>query len=514
MTEKRGGVYCRISLKDPNIPKVEQQEAMCRKLAEAHGVEVVAVYVDDGVGASELTKGKKKRDDWIRLLDDVQAGNLDVILAQAEDRFSRQPMEKEFLDDLCAGRGVTYLTQQDGTTDPAQASGRLGSGIKALVARYYVASAAEKHRSSNAASAMRGEPQRGGVRPFGYGVQTGTRQVKRDQQVVTVPIWDKNQICSSEAKLLREAFADLISGARTLSRIRTEWNNAGVLTTRGGLWDIAKVEALLRRPRNAGIVVYQGKALADVSPAWEPIVTEDTYRAAMAILDNPKRRLSKVHEAKHLCSSLARCGACGSPLRSTSNARARTYRCAVHEGVKAPDASGQHVSISTHVLDEVVRDAVVSAVLFAPTDATPDPDSKALAALHVELGEVRKAEARLLELVEAEVFSVAEVAAKRATLREQAEEAERRMAEIAHRNARAALLVDAQRSLWSGTKASLPEAVEAKQQIRAKFDGLPLDQQRALIKGMLVVTVMRGRGPERVKVRHLVATSLNEEDAA
>ena len=66
---------------------------MCRALASEHGHQVVAVYVDDGISASTF----KSRPGWAHLLADLEAGKTDVLVAQSEDRFTRQPMEKETL---------------------------------------------------------------------------------------------------------------------------------------------------------------------------------------------------------------------------------------------------------------------------------------------------------------------------------------------------------------------------------------------------------------------------------
>lgn len=493
---KRAGLYCRISLKDPNIPKVEQQEDICRGMAKANGMEVVALYVDDGIGASHFSD--KDRHEWIRMLDDIKTGAVDVILAQAEDRFSREPLEKAVLDDLCAQNGVTYLTHADGPTDPSKASGKLGSGIKALVARHYVDTSSEKHRDSNRAAAYRGEPARGGDRPFGWEA-------------------DKCAINPAEADVIGRAFKDLISGERTISRIRTDLNNADVLTSRGGGWDTIKVEAMLRRPRNAGIVVYQGKPIfnEDGSPVqaqWEAIVTEDDYAAAMAILDSPKRRATRVYEPKYLCSSIATCGACGGRLRSTSNARATTYRCASHVGVRPEKVTGKHVSISTHILDAAVTDAVVSAIMFAPSDAVPDADTKTLNELHLRQAKVMRTKARLSALLDDDDFDPADFKAKSMALDLELRNIESAIAEIASRNARAALLVDVQQSLWAGGHPSFEKAAEAKQQIRAKFDTLDLARKKALVRGLMTVEVTNGRGQDRVNITHLVA-DLNSLDS-
>ena len=48
------------------------------------------------------------------MLVDAQAGELEVLLAQSEDRFTRQPAEKETLMLTCVASGITWLTVNEG----------------------------------------------------------------------------------------------------------------------------------------------------------------------------------------------------------------------------------------------------------------------------------------------------------------------------------------------------------------------------------------------------------------
>ena len=125
-THRRGALYLRMS-KSKGEVKIEQQEAQGRALASAHDIEVTEIYVDDGVSAYVFAD----RPGWAQMMADVQAGRLDVLIAQAEDRFTRQPMEKETLAALCAGSGVTWLTVNDGALDPATADGAFFSTLRA-----------------------------------------------------------------------------------------------------------------------------------------------------------------------------------------------------------------------------------------------------------------------------------------------------------------------------------------------------------------------------------------------
>ena len=189
------------------------------------------------------------------------------------------------------------------------------------------------------------------------------------------------------------------------------------------------------------------------------------------------------------------------------------YRCGVHDGAGHKTPGVRHVSIACEQLDQVVTEAIVSAVLMAPSGAVPDADSEALKALHVRLSEVRQAEGNLLDLVESEEVLRREGGHEGTKLREQAARIESKMAEIAGRNARAALTFEAHAALWSGDKAgSFTDAAKVKQTIRERFAALTLEQRRALARAMVKVVVMPGRGPQRVQIEHLVAIGLNDEE--
>ena len=508
-TKKRGAIYCRISLKDKNIPKVERQEAMCRKLADANDIEITKVYVDDGISASTF----KDRPGWADLLSDAEAGKFDVLLAQSEDRFTRQVMEKENLQLACAASGVTWLTANDGRTDPATADGEFFSTLRAGLARMEARRKGERQRQAAEARRLNGEPPTGGdKRPFGYEE-------------------DKITVRESEAELIRQAYAGVINGTLTPTKIARIWSKVEkVPTSRGGTWTTAAVAALLHRPRNAGIVTYTPETVVNgkkrkgetvrvldgegnpVKAQWTPIVSEDTFLAATKILDSRDGKLERAHEPKWLCSGLVTCASCDSPLSSNTNARGVKYRCRVHNG-EAPrrTPTGKHVEIVGSILDEAVSAAAVKAVLYAPTSKVSDADTERIGELRRRLADVRRAEANLLELVESGAFRAAEIAAKKRAYVEEAEQIEEQIASIHASNAKSALLADVQGLLSRQT--SLEDAAQAQKEIRARFDAMDLEQRRALVAGMLNVEVTAGgRGADRVNVTHKVATSLNEPE--
>ncbi|WP_201466004.1 hypothetical protein [Janibacter melonis] len=84
------------------------------------------------------------------------------------------------------------------------------------------------------------------------------------------------------------------------------------------------------------------------------------------------------------------------------------------------------------------------------------------------------------------------------------------LAARAQSDARAAMLIDAREGLFRGGRASFTDAAKAKQALRERFDLLPLEQRRTLIRSTVRVEVSPGRSPDRISIVHMAVPSLNE----
>ena len=83
----RTGLYLRIS-SDPSGREtgVTRQRTECLALAERLGLDVVETYTDNDTSAYS----RKPREHFERLMTDVRAGHVDVILVWAADRLYRR----------------------------------------------------------------------------------------------------------------------------------------------------------------------------------------------------------------------------------------------------------------------------------------------------------------------------------------------------------------------------------------------------------------------------------------
>jgi len=131
---------------------------------------------------------------------------------------------------------------------------------------------------------------------------------------------------------VRRAF-DAFLGEPSLSirRIREDLNSAGHFTARGSEFSVDAVRYLLANPLYCGYIKHyaSGELYPVQGEAFPPIVGEQTWRAAVAKLeDNVRRSARQGNQPKYLLSTIGLCGKCGATLVSGTNSRKQpTYRC-------------------------------------------------------------------------------------------------------------------------------------------------------------------------------------------
>jgi hypothetical protein len=254
-------------------------------------------------------------------------------------------------------RVATVSGDLDLTTD----GGRLVGRILASVARGEVERKSARQARAGRQAAESGAPPK--RRAFGY----------REGGMEVDPV---------EGPAVHDAFTRLLAGG-SLTGIARSWNEAGYLTVGGKPWTVPAVRALLRNGRYAAIRMY--RRTEEVGPGnWPAIVSEETWRAAVALLDDPARRATLKGQARRwLGASYYACGRCGSPMtigyRRYGNYYRRIYRCRAHLG---------HLTRVADPIDEYVSAVVVArlrrpdlANLFAadaPETASHHDEARAL----------------------------------------------------------------------------------------------------------------------------------------
>lgn len=429
----RALIYCRISQDRAGAGLgVERQAADCRELADRLGWTVVGTYTDNDTSAYT----GRRRKGYEALLDALEAGDATGVLVWHTDRLHRSPVELERYATVCENHGVVTQTVKAGELDLSTPSGRLVARQLGAVARYEVEHNVERIKAARLQAVEAGK-WTGGRRPFGYEADGVT--VRED-----------------EARWVRHAVDEVLAGV-PLSRIARELNAAGLTGTSGSPWTGSSVRRVVQRPRNAGLIVHNGKEAGRAE--WPALVDEDRWRGAVAILADPGRRTNRGAPLRYLGSGRYLCGLCGSSMNSTSNGKQRHYTC----------LPSQHVARAAGPVDELVEAVLIerlrqpdAAALFAP--ATPDTS-----ALHTDAQAVRERLQELARLYAEGTVDARQLAEGTTRLRE-------RLADLEGRIAAAAT-----------DQTLAPFAGRDPAQVWAELD---VDRRRAVLSALATVTLL------------------------
>lgn len=284
------------------------------------------------------------REDWEAMLEEVAAGKYRAVVGWHPDRFTRQPIQLEFLWAACLA-GKAELHTASGGHVTSMLALRIMGAVAAEESDIKSRRIARKH----AALAAAGAPH-GGRRRWGY--EPGMMQTRE-----------------SEAAVIRDVAARLLAG-ETLYSVAKSLNDAGVTTVSGGAWTGPNLRTMLRRPHLSGIRVHNG---AMYEATWPAVLTRETHDRLVVLFDNPERRTNPGTARVYLLSGLARC-TCGEVLRArpkTGRGKVAAYYC----------QTGRHIHRSVSVVDAEVVAAVVArlsrmdaAGVFAPAGTTSDMD--------------------------------------------------------------------------------------------------------------------------------------------
>lgn len=319
----RAVIYTRISDdKSGDAASNQRQEVACAGLAQAKGWDVVDVVHD--VSKSAYTG--KTRPGWQRVLEKVEGGAIDVIVAYHVDRITRSMVDLEHLIELAEKHGITIATAT-GDIDLTNDAGRMIARILAAVARGEVERKGARQKLASDARAAAGAFPKGGRRTFGYTAE--------------------GQLITDEAALIRQGVSDLASGV-PMREIARRWTASGLLPTSGSdVWRPQSVRYVLTNPTYAALRVHRGEV---VGPGeWDAIISTEQHYEARAVVSRPSRKVGGNpggRKAMNLMSGIAECPS-GHPIHSGRSRGKPRYTCA--QGC---------VSLDRGAVDGLVRSAI------------------------------------------------------------------------------------------------------------------------------------------------------------
>lgn len=234
------------------------------------------IALEDGYNDGGYSGGNMDRPGLKRLLADIEAGRVDVVVVYKIDRLSRSLGDFARMVDCFDAHGVTFVsvTQQFNTTT---SMGRLTLNILLSFAQFEREVTGERIRDKIAASKAKGMWM-GGVPPLGYDV--------RERKLI---------VNEREAQLVRDIFARYAehgSASRLTRELEIEGHTTKSWVTQSGHLRAGRVIeqhvlfAMLRNRLYLGEIAHKGQTYLG---QHEAIVTQALWDAVQALVNERKK---------------------------------------------------------------------------------------------------------------------------------------------------------------------------------------------------------------------------------
>lgn len=345
----RVAAYCRVSTDtDEQAGSYEAQVEHYTNLIKGNkDWELAGIYADDGISGTNT----KKRDEFVRMIDDCMEGKIDKVITKSISRFARNTIDcLKYVRKLKEKNIAIYFEKEN--IDTLETSGELLITIMASLAQQESESLSQNVKLGIQFRYQEGKVQVNHNRFMGY---------TKDKE-------GKLIIDEEEAKVVRRIFREYLEGY-SLRDIANGLQRDGIKTGAGNdRWLLSTVQGMLKNEKYMGDALLQKTITTDfiektrikndgtvpqyyVKDSQEAIIPKDIFtqvqeemirRSNMASGEGRKKR--RVYSSKYALSSLCTCSKCGDIYRriawNNRGKRSNVWRCCtrVENGPSACDA--------------------------------------------------------------------------------------------------------------------------------------------------------------------------------
>lgn len=296
---KRVALYMRVSsdLQAKEGDSIPAQKQALTDYAKSHGYIIAGEYLDDGISGTKYSQ----RDELQRLLTDVQAGKIDLILITKLDRWFRSVKHYTATQDILDRCGVGWLAIWETIYDTTTPQGRLIVTQMMAIAQFEAENTGQRIRQVQAYKLSQKEVI-SGTCPAGYKIQ------------------QKHLVPDENAEGVLQAFK-LYAACGSINETMREY---------GGRYGMPTSKPAFRKMLKSPL--YKGEhytGVKDFCPAIVPAELWDDVQRKLSI--NIKSNQKQVY----LFSGLIRCAECGRVFGANTRRRRRgggitithQYRC-------------------------------------------------------------------------------------------------------------------------------------------------------------------------------------------
>ena len=316
----RAAIYARYSTDMQSQASIEDQIRICEERATKEGWTVVQTYSDKATSGSSLIRPGIQQ-----LMRDALAGKIDLVLAEALDRVSRD------LEDVASVyKRLTFADVKMWTLSEGEIT-QLHIGLKGTMNEMFLKELADKTRRG-----LRGRVEQG---KSGGGLTYGYEVVRRIDSATGEYVKGERTINEDEARIVNRIFSDFLRGKSPRS-IAVALNKERIPGPAGKGWGASTIYG--NRQRGTGIlnnelyigrlvwnrlryvkVPARGTRVSKLNPESEWIVQDvphlriiddelwEQAKRVQGAINRHDTPLWKKNRPKNLFSYLIKCGCCG-----------------------------------------------------------------------------------------------------------------------------------------------------------------------------------------------------------
>ena len=159
------GIYCRLSNddeRDGESVSIENQKAMLESYAAQRGFTNISHYTDDGWSGANF-----ERPSWKRLVADIEAGKVALVLTKDMSRIGRDYLQTGFYTEvLFRQHGVRFIAISNGVDSADQSTGEFAPFIN-IMSEWYVRDCSRKQKAQYQIRGKSGKPVTNTI-PYGF----------------------------------------------------------------------------------------------------------------------------------------------------------------------------------------------------------------------------------------------------------------------------------------------------------------------------------------------------------
>ena len=378
------GIYCRLSKDDGKMAEscsIETQRDMLTRYVREQGWNIYSVYIDDG-----FTGRNFERPDFKRMIADIEAGRINLVITKDLSRFGRNYLEcGVYIEVFFPEHGVRFLALDDNVDSENNSHGGFDiTPFRNLLNDLYSRDTSKKVKSALKSRLLQGKFL-GSVAPYGY------QKSPEDKNLLVVD--------EATAPIIRRVF-DLAKQGLGISRIRRiltgeriprpavdseskgnnydrffEGNEENRYT-----WSNNSVRGILRNPVYAGHLAGYKRPLVSIKSTrrlsalpeeyilventHEPIIPPEEWELVQSLITSRRNGVPGNSGYDNIFAGMIKCADCGYAMRTCPAHRRKKENpidnmgyCCNNWGIYGREACSRHL-IEARDLHRVVLEDI------------------------------------------------------------------------------------------------------------------------------------------------------------